>query len=151
MIIERYQGDPKVTIDEDGADLVFRAGQPVMDRGIENAVTLSLFTESGWVGNILADTPSQQIGGRFLEAARKPITVSALIDIRNAILSDLQWMIDIGLAEEIDAQASNPTERKLEVIVAVKPPGADIRAFLLTNNGLLWTNQVIDPAYERAE
>jgi len=149
MITERYQGDPRITIDQDGADLVFRAGQPVMDRGIENAVLISLLTEPGWPGNVLADTPSQKIGGRFLEATRQPITATALTDVRSAILSDLKWMVDDGLVEEIDAEVTNPEAKKLQVVIAVKPPGSDLQAFLLTNNGLLWTNQLIDPANER--
>jgi len=149
MVIERFQGDPRLVIDEDGADLDFQAGQPVMDRGIENSVLLSLFTESGWVGNTLAEKPSQKFGGKFLDAVKQPITATALNDIRNAALSDLNWMLETGLAEEIDISVTNPVSTRLKVLIVVKPPKSDLEVFLLTNNGLLWVSQTVDPANER--
>jgi len=149
MVIERFQGDPRIVIDEDGADLDFQAGQPVMDRGIENSVLLSLFTESGWVGNTLAEKPSQKFGGKFLDAVKQPITATALNDIRNAALSDLNWMLETGLAEEIDISVTNPVSTRLKVLIVVKPPKSDLEVFLLTNNGLLWVSQTVDPANER--
>jgi len=148
-IMNRFQGDPKIVIDEDGAELTFQAGQPVMDRGVENAVILSLFTESEWIGNTLVTRPTQKFGGRFLEAIKQPITVSALNDIRNAALSDLNALIEVGLFEEIDVAVKNPESKKLSVLIVVKPPGSELEVFLLTNNGLLWTFQTIDPASAR--
>jgi len=149
MVIDRFQGDPRVVIDEDGADLEIQAGQPVMDRGIENSVLLSLFTASDWVGNTLVEKPTQKFGGKFLNAVKQPITATALTDIRNAVLSDLNWMIETGLAEDIDVQVTNPQSTKLKVLLVVKPPKSDLEVFLLTNNGLLWVSQSIDPANER--
>jgi hypothetical protein len=45
---DRTQGDPKITMENDGADLVFRGGQPVMDSGLENAILISLFSGAEW-------------------------------------------------------------------------------------------------------
>ena len=149
MVIDRFQGDPRIVIDEDGADLEIQAGQPVMDRGIENSVLLSLFTASDWVGNTLVEKPTQKFGGKFLNAVKQPINATALTDIRNAVLSDLNWMIETGLAEDIDVQVTNPQATKLKVLLVVKPPKSDLEVFLLTNNGLLWVSQSIDPANER--
>jgi phage gp46-like protein len=149
MVIERFQGDPRIVIDEDGADLDFQAGQPVMDRGIENSVLLSLFTAADWVGNVLMDKPTQKYKGKFLEAIDQPINASALTDIRNAALVDLNWMLETGLAAELDASVSNPQSNTLKVLIVVKPPTSDLEVFLLTNNGLLWTSQTVDPANER--
>lgn len=149
MVIERFQGDPRIVIDENGADLDFQAGQPVMDRGIENSVLLSLFTAGDWVGNTLVDKPTQKFGGKFLKSVDQPITASALTDIRNAVLSDLNWMLETGLAAELDVSVSNPQSTRLKVLVVVKPPKSDLEVFLLTNNGLLWTSQTVDPANER--
>ena len=151
MVIERFQGDPRIVIDEDGAELEFQAGQPVMDRGIENSVLLSLFTSSDWIGNTLVDKPTQRFGGKFLASVDQPITATALTDIRNAILSDLNWMIETGLAEEIDVSVRNPQANKLKILVVVKPPKSDLEVFLLTNNGLLWVSQTVDPANERLQ
>jgi len=58
-------------------------------------------------------------------------------------------MIETGFAEDIDVQVTNPQSTKLKVLLVVKPPKSDLEVFLLTNNGLLWVSQSIDPANER--
>jgi len=120
-----------------------------MDRGIENAAILSLFGSRSWPGNVLMDTPAQRIGGRFLEASSKPVTFSSLLDVRSAAIADLAWMVETGLAEDIDVEVTNPSGRAYQVVIAIKPPSDDIAVFLLTKNGMLWISQTIDPANMR--
>ena len=69
MSFDAYQGDPKVFIDEDGAYLIFRNGQPVMDAGVENATIMSLLTEEdpNWYGNILVEKNEEKIGSNSKE------------------------------------------------------------------------------------
>lgn len=146
---DRFDGDPKITMEQEGAELEFQAGQPVMDRGIENAVLITLYTKPGWPGNALIDRPSQYLGGKFLEAVAKPVSLTAINDIRSAALSDLNWMIETKLAEEIDAIVTNPKSNEYEVTIAVKPPGSALQIVKITNNALLWIQQTIDPASGR--
>ena len=147
MATNRYEVDPRLTIDEDGADLEFVGGQPIMDAGLENAVLISLFTKD-WFGNVFFDDPNQRIGGRFLDSFDQPLSISAVESIRKAALSDLKWLIDEGIASAIEVTVTNPESKKISVVVLIKPPGKDIQALLLEKNGVNWINQILDPASE---
>lgn len=146
---DRYQGDPKLTLDENGADLVFKGGQPVMDRGLENAALISLHTREGWAGNLFLRKPEEKIGSKYESALDAPITLSAFNNVRNAAKNALQWMIDVKVASQIEARVSNPTGKKIQTAVLIKPPSQDPLILLLTKNGLNWIAQKIDPAYLR--
>lgn len=143
---DRYQGDPKLTVDENGANLVFKGGQPEMDRGLENAALISLHTRPGWCGNVLFRKPEQRIGSKFEETCEQPITLSSLGNIRNAAKAALQWMIDTKLALRIEAAISNPTGRRLQTLVVIFPPSRELAVLLLAKNGLNWIAQKLDPA-----
>lgn len=143
---DRYQGDPKLTLDENGAELTFKGGQPEMDRGLENAALISLHTRPGWAGNLFFRKPSQQIGSKYEDALRDPITLTAFNRVRNAATAALQWMIDGGLASTVETRTSNPTGKRIDTAVLIKPPTEDPLILLLTKNGLNWIAQKIDPA-----
>lgn len=143
---DMYQGDPKLTLDENGADLTFKGGQPVMDQGLENAVLISLFSRKGWTGNVLVSDPNQKVGSDFEEKVNQSITISVLNDIRQAGIRALQWMIDSGLASNIEIEVTNPTAKNLRVVILIQPPGQDIKVLLLTKHGLNWLAQSLDPA-----
>ena len=135
-----------MTLDEEGANLTFKGGQPVMDRGLENAALISLHTRPGWAGNILQRKPEEQIGSQFEKALEQPITLTSFIGVRNAALQALQWMIDIRTASTVDARVSNPSGRQVDTAVLIKPPSQDPIILLQTKNGINWISQKIDPA-----
>jgi phage gp46-like protein len=149
MSTDRYQGDPKLTLDENGADLTFKGGQPEMDRGLENAALISLHTRPGWAGNILFREPAQQIGSGFEESLNAPITLTSFNSIRNAAVAALQWFIDTKLASEVNAGVRNPTGKRVETLIGIKPLTQDPVILLTTKNGLNWIAQKLDPAYLR--
>lgn len=144
-----YQGDPRLTLDQNGADLVFRAGQPVMDAGLENAALISLFTRKGWCGNTFFSKSSQQIGSDFELATEQPITLAALNQMRNAAELALKWLVDAGIASEVSVAVTNPTGKAVRVAILIQPPTGDIVLLLVTKNGPNWVNQAVDPAYLR--
>jgi phage gp46-like protein len=146
---DRYQGDPKMILDEHGADLVFRGGQPVMDRGLENAALISLHTREGWCGNLFARKPEQKIGAKYEVAQERPITLTSLAGVRNAALAALRWMIDARVASTVDAAVSNPSGSRLTTAVVITPPSSDPIVLLTTKNGSNWISQKVDPAYLR--
>ena len=80
-----YQGDPRLFLDSDGSFLKFTGGQPVMDRGLENIVLISLFTRPGWPGNVLFQDENQKIGSDFLDIANQSITLRLLLKTHRAI------------------------------------------------------------------
>lgn len=148
-MVDQFQGDPKIFITADGAEIAVENGQPIMDGGLENAVLISLFTLKGWVGNVLFRKNSEKIGGRFQAAANQSITLSALTDISNAAKDDLQWMIDEGILSTVEATTRNPQGRILETLIQLQPVGSDLETLLLQRNGENWIIQINDPAHRR--
>ena len=145
---DRFEVDPRITIDEDGADLEFIGGQPIMDAGLENAVLISLFTQE-WFGNTFFDDPDQRLGGNFLKSFEQPLSISTVEAIRKAALSDLKWMLTSRLASEINVVVTNPESKKIAVVILIKPQGKDLQALLLEKNGVNWVNQILDPVSGR--
>lgn len=139
-----FQGDPAIKLTADGADLVFKGGQPVMDPGLENQVQISLFTREGWPGNFLLPEENQ-IGSGVELAAEKPITLSSLIGVENAVR--------IALAAPIFGKtavvASNPESYRTTVLIRIEPPGGTPEEILLLKDGQNWINQAQNPAHKR--
>ena len=142
----RYDGDPKIYIDENGADLRFAGGQPIMDAGLENAATISLFTGPGWWANDLFAKASEKIGSDFESTAAQPITATAFADTERAADVALRWLLEEGVAAGVTVEASNPSARRVAVAVLIEPPTGEVIELQALKNGLNWINQTIDPA-----
>lgn len=145
MIIDRFSGDPKMILTEDGADLSISGGQPVMDQGLENLAMISLFTQKGWPANFLIDNPDERHGSDFEVTAKRPITLSTLNDTRQAAENALK---NPALGK-MDISVSNPNSNFLQVAITIHPPGKDSETLLLAKNGVNWINQKLHPANER--
>lgn len=150
MAYDRTQGDPKVKIDGDGADLVFRGGQPVMDSGLENAVLISLLSGSEWFGNAFA-SPTSRIESRFYQLSLKPITASRLAELERAAKADLKGLVSQGVIAEPAVRASNPTGDRILVEIAVSPPGRTAEVILLSRYGGNWSVQTTNPASAKVQ
>ena len=145
---DRFQGDPSVFIDEDGAYMIFKGGQPVMDQGIENAVKISLHTKPGWWGNALETEDSKKIGSDYELVALEAITIDSPAKLEESANRALKWMVKTNLAK-YDVVVTNPNDHRLDTLIVVEIPGKDIQEFLITKNGLLWKAQAQYPANER--
>jgi phage gp46-like protein len=140
-----FSGDPRLFLSENGSRLIFRGGQPVMDRGLENLALISLFTSRGWVGNTLFSDIDQQIGSDFEEAAKQPITLSMLNDVAQAA----ERALDNPAFGNVTVTIENPNSNRLNVTILIEPPGQDSRALILSRNGDNWIAQKIEPAEGR--
>ena len=141
-----FQGDPLIQIKNSGATLVFKGGQPIMDTGLENQVSISLFTRKGWPGNFLLED-SNKIGSDFEIAAKKPITLRSLSELEKVA----ENAVSAPVFGNVNATAINPTSSKIDLVVRVEPPGGTPAEILLTNNGQNWLNQANNPAHKRVE
>ena len=142
-----FQGDPAMFLTDKGATLIFKGGQPVMDAGWENYVLISLFTRPGWAGNVLFDNPAQQIGSDFEEVNELPITVDSFVRVEESAKRALAQMEEDGFAELIQVTSSNPSGRRRDTRILIKPPGESIQELLLIKNGLNWLAQINSPAH----
>jgi len=142
MINHSYDGDPRIVITPDGADIVYRDGQPIMDYGLENSDIIALFTEQGWPGNALLAEP---IGSDFESMARGTITKTKLIDIANAA----RRALSSSVVDTVSVTVSNPSGAGLEIAIERAPPGQDVQKMVVTRDNINWMNQSYDPASER--
>lgn len=136
-MINRFQGDPKLILTDDGVTINFVAGNPVMDQGVENLALISLLTLPGWWGNDIFQNPDEQIGSDFEEIAKGPITLSKLNDIKQSAESALAN----PAFGNIETTVINPVSDQVHVINRIEPPGQDAQELLLTRNGQNWINQ----------
>lgn len=140
-----YSGDPFIKIGENGATIIVKGGQPVMDEGLENAVNISLFTLPGWFGNIFAADEVERIESDFVEVASGPITKTSLIDTQNQAEQDLSWMVKNNVASQIEVSVSNPNSKNLKIEERIYKPSGDIQTLLQTRYGQNWIAQLNDP------
>ena len=133
----RFQGDPKIYLTPDGADLNFFAGQPDMDDGFENQVILSLFTAPGWWGNALIDNIDQQYGSDFEEKSKGPITLEKLAQIEQ----DAKRNAEYRAFGDIKTKAVNPVSNQTNLSISIFAPGKDVDELRLTRNAQNWQNQ----------
>jgi len=143
--MSRFDGDPYLVMDENGADIPFVGGQPVMDQGFENQANISLFTDGEWFGNILFSDPAEKIGSDFISLSKGSITLSKLNDIRQsaekALASD-----SFG---RVTTTVENVSGSRLSVTNLIEPPGRDINQIIIEKNGVNWISQKNNPAYKK--
>lgn len=137
MIKNRFQGDLKLLLTENGTTLNFISGQPEMDDGLENQALLSLFIAPGWWGNSLIDDVNQKLGSDFEETARGAITLRKLRDIEQSAEKNLKAPV-FG---EKTANAINLVGWKVDLSIEIKSPGKDVEELRITRNGQNWLNQ----------
>jgi uncharacterized linocin/CFP29 family protein len=134
-----YDGDPKISITENGAEIDVENGQPKMEQGIENVVNISLFTKKGWYGNYYLNG-NEKIGSDFEEKSKGIITADKINEVRQANLDALNDPI-FGDKESV---VTNPSGDFLKVFFVVAPPSRDPQKFLFLKNGQNWKNQIMD-------
>jgi phage gp46-like protein len=145
----RFQGDLAIKLTPDGADIPFIGGQPVMDQGLENVVTISLFTKPGWWGNDLEIEENKKIGSNY-ERERIAIdiqTINDVVDDANLALDGMRK----NLVSKLDITATNPRSNEIKTAIKIYPPGKDAEELLFLSNGTNWINQAQNPAHERYE
>ena len=146
---DRYQGDPRLVLGEDGATIQIKGGQPVMDQGLENYVLIQWFTAKGWWGNDLFSNRYKKIGSDFEEVARGAATVSALARVQAAGRTALKDMVDSQLAKDTIVLARNPQGSRVDVGVIIDPPSGDLLVLAATQHGANWIAQKENPAHKR--
>lgn len=115
------EGDPKIYNTGDGAEILVTNGQPTMDEGLENSAYLSLFSSSGWWGNILA-SDSEKFNSDFETISRRTLTNQTRLDAEEFAKSALSWMISEGMAKEIKVTASIPAVGFLGLVIEITQP-----------------------------
>lgn len=139
-----FDGDPFLVIDGDGADFIFKGGQPVMDQGLENHVAIALTTVPGWWGNDIEPVASRKIESQYMIESHKPITRQQLIDISRAAENDVSG----EEFELVAAVTNNPVSNQLNTEILYTPVSRNPEILRLTKSGLSWLFQKSNPAHK---
>lgn len=144
-----YDGEPRLIPTANGTTIEIRGGQPVMDAGIENAALISLLTEPGWFGNEFLDAEYRVGDSTFSQVCEGAITRSTFITAEKEAIRALGWMVDDGIASEIQATITNPNGITIDSEVTIVRPDATTEEIALLKYGPNWTRQGTDPASAR--
>jgi phage gp46-like protein len=153
MTINRYEGDPKLTLGPDGSDLEYKGGQPVMDQGLENSAYIDLFTkrrepdsnQNGWWANLLTDDPDLKIGSDYVDTVQnQAITLKGLSEIEQSAGKALTG----DIYGKIQSNVTNPEANRIENTILIGPPGEDVQLLLVTENAVNWKAQAEEPAHK---
>lgn len=145
--IDNFDGDPFITISADGADMIYKGGQPVMDQGLVNHVNFGWGTQPGWWGNDIEPVAERKLGGKFLSAAKEPITRESLIDTGKALENDLKG----DEFSAVTANITNPSQNNIRAEVLLQPPSNVFEILILDRVGQNWISQKINPAGPKEE
>lgn len=139
VFLRKFDGDVRLSLSLDGGLITIWAGQPEMDGGLETAVNISLFTESGWWGNSIIGTDNE-VGSEFEASLRRPLTNQSRLSIIEAGRNALQWMLDTGIAEAVEFTATIPAVGRLDFVIKITQPEKTPVDFRYNVN---WANQKI--------
>lgn len=126
--------------------VILEDGDLQSDKGLETAVTISLFTDArvtdeelpqgadskrGWFGDMFPDVDGDKIGSKIWTLARSKRLTETLRRTEDYAKQALKWMIDDGIAQAVTAVASFDGEVsegrwKLEVVIT-RPSGRDFK------------------------
>lgn len=126
-------------------DIKIEAGDLAGDDGLQTAVLLSLFSDQralpdelppedsshrGWWGDVFPVVEGDQGGSKLWLLKREKRTVETLNRAEEYSTESLQWMIDDGVAETVEASASwDPTGALLIQILITEPGSGQAKTF----------------------
>jgi len=116
-----YEGDPKIYHSGTSTDLAITDGQPAMDEGLENAVTLSLFTSRGWWGNAVS-AGSEQFGSDLASISRRTLTNQTRLDAEEFARQALAWLVDDGITKAVTVTGTIPAVGMLGLTINIEQP-----------------------------
>lgn len=138
-----FDGDVFISVNGDGAEMHFKGGQPVMDKGFETHTTFAVGTFPGWWGNDIEPVASRKIESQYLVEIHKPITRQQLINTSRAAESDVAG----PEFELVAAVTNNPDGDRINTEILYTPTSRDAQVLRLQKNGLNWLFQRDDPAH----
>lgn len=102
-------------------DISYKGGELLREKGLKTAVLMSLYTDKraapddelpdlystdrkGWWGDQTSDIPGDEIGSKLWLRSRSKTTPQTLVDVESDVRDALQWMIDDGVAIDIEVE-----------------------------------------------
>lgn len=149
--IDREYTDMALGFSSGLLDMALGDAQDALESGIRTAVILSLFTDRladaddvlpdgaddrrGWWGDVYPVQSGDRIGSRLWLISREKQMRGVLKRAETYALEALQWMIDDGVASDVEVSAQNPADSVLALDVRVLRPDGGTVGFRFAN---LW-------------
>lgn len=147
-MVEEFGGDVLLLDTNDGAELTIVNGLVQLDTGFNSAVYLSLFggdkddtgevvNNNTWWGNKLQNiSENEKLVSRFQAFINSVPLISKNIRLaEEKALQDLQWMIDDGIADSIEAVITVINRKEINLKIDITKFGEVIEA---GNYSLQW-------------
>lgn len=138
-----FQGDVKIFLLGNDAEMNFDDGQPEMDDTVESEMLIRLFTRPGWIGNMYAREDKKMFGSDFVPLHDQPVTSSLITDIRDSAEKALSVMLDSGKLSDLDVFSSNPDGTNIYTVVASMDSRGVEHNFKISRTGNRWIAQKI--------
>ncbi len=134
--------DLKLTIDENGRfDLSIESGDLAGEAGLDTAIWVSLFTDArasadlitkpenrrGWAGNLANTIEGRQLGGLLWLVDQRRLTQKTVNDVVDYSKKSLQWFIDDGLLNKVEASAEIIPQSGITLAIKVTALGGSVR------------------------
>lgn len=145
---EEFGGDVLLFDTQDGAEITIFNGLISMDKGFNSAVYLSLFggdkddtgevvNNNTWWGNKIQNiSENEKLVSRFQAFITSvPLTSKNVKLAEGKVIQDLQWMIDDGIADSIEAEIQVVGRKDINLKIVIAKFGEVIEA---GNYSLQW-------------
>lgn len=145
---EEFGGDVLLFDTQDGAEITIFNGLISMDKGFNSAVYLSLFggdkddtgevvNNNTWWGNKIQNiSENEKLVSRFQSFITSvPLTSKNVKLAEGKVIQDLQWMIDDGIADSIEAEIQVVGRKDINLKIVIAKFGEVIEA---GNYSLQW-------------
>lgn len=125
-------------------------GEPIMDQGFETPVYISIEGGTGnvedWFGNDYL-SEAQQIVSKSAEFREgSPLTSSSILTHDELVAQDLEWMITVGIADDIDIETTITGKNRIGMKVDILKDDDKVATIEWQLN---WKAQRDNPANER--
>lgn len=122
-------GDVKLSQTDNGGDINVNAGVIAMSGGLETCAYLALFggnnDGSNWWGNKGEIAERQYVSKTQTLLRSLPITSGNLLQIEDAILSDLAFFIDLKIASTVTVEVTIPAVNTVSITVRINAEGVE--------------------------
>lgn len=97
----------------------------LQDTGISTAVYMSLFTDKNWSDDLLPSADIVSGAGDFEASLGDPIAAGSIARMQQLAVTQLGWMQDNGVVEDISVKVSNPRLGVLQIDIIATEPNAE--------------------------
>jgi phage gp46-like protein len=136
---EEFEGDIMLIETPDGGDFIMQDGLIMADNNYSTAIYLSIFggnkddngvikTNKTWWGNTLRNMKkNEKLVSRFQNVILSmPLTVKNIKNAEAAAVLDLAWMIEDGLADNVEAIGTAKGEKRFHLDIHLSKSGTSI-------------------------